>query len=123
MPSFTLTTRVVLHKDDKRTKEHSPDASEYETLHAEMHERGYRRYFTNKAKEKVKLPPGEYIIDLKADDESAARDKAMKKAKAAATIATSAERFSVLITGAGNVRGYRLEVIDADPDEETLIEP
>ncbi|MCW5118623.1 hypothetical protein B7L17_011700 [Burkholderia cenocepacia] len=123
MPSYTLTARVVLHKDDKRTKAHSPDAAEYETLHAEMHDRGYRRYFTNKAKEKVKLPPGEYVIDMKADNGSEARDKAMKKAKAAATIATSAERFSVLVTGGDNVRGYQLEVIDADPDEETLTEP
>lgn len=42
----------------------------------------------------------------------------MKKAKAAATLATSAERFSVLITGGEGLRGANLDVIAEDPDEE-----
>lgn len=58
MPNYTLTARVVLHKDDKRTKEHSPDADEYKTLHAEMHARGYRRYFVNQKDEKKSYRPG-----------------------------------------------------------------
>ena len=116
MPDYTLTTRVVLHKDDARTKEHSPDAEEYETLHAEMHARGYRRFYKNKRDQKLKLPPGEYVIDLTADDGASARSAAQKKAVEAATIATSAARFSLLTTGAGSIRGYQLEPITKDPD-------
>ncbi|WP_186191980.1 hypothetical protein [Burkholderia gladioli] len=123
MPSFTLTARVVLHKDDERADEHSPDSKEYRDLHSEMHTRGYRRFFTNKAKEKVHLPPGEYTIDLDAEDGSDARDEAMKLAKEAATEATSKDRFSILLTGANSMRGYRLKVIDADPDQDMLIDP
>ncbi|GLZ20135.1 hypothetical protein [Burkholderia plantarii] len=67
MPTFTLTARVVLHKDDARTEEHSPDADEYKTLHAEMHRRDYRRYFINRDDKVKKLPAGLYFIELKAD--------------------------------------------------------
>ncbi|WP_118179720.1 hypothetical protein [Paraburkholderia phosphatilytica] len=117
MPSYIVTPRVVLHKDDARTKEHSPDAKEYETLHIEMHRRGYRRFFENRNDKKLKLPPGEYVIDdLDAEDGADAREKAMTKAKAAATMATSEKRFSVYITGGGGVRGTHLEMIDEDPD-------
>ncbi|OAJ61500.1 hypothetical protein A6V36_24315 [Paraburkholderia ginsengiterrae] len=116
MPSFTLTTRVVLHKDDARKQPHPTDAKEYDTLHAEMHSRGYRRFYVNKDKEKLKLPPGEYTIDLDADDGVAARTAAMGKAKAAATIATSEKRFSVLVTGGDNIRGHQLEAVTKDPD-------
>lgn len=116
MPSFTLTTRVVLHKDDARTKEHSPDAEEYETLHSEMHRRGYRRFFETDDKRKVKLPPGEYTIKLDAEDGAGARGKAMAKAKAAATIATSEKRFSAYVTGGNGLRSCHLEEIDGDPD-------
>ncbi|WP_186198191.1 hypothetical protein [Burkholderia gladioli] len=123
MPSFTLTARVVLHKDDARTEEHSPDADEYETLHAEMRRRDYRRYFINQNDEMKKLPPGLYRIKLKADDWDDASSKAMKKAKEAATIATSKNRFSIVITGGDGVRGVGLETITEDPDEDTLIDP
>jgi hypothetical protein len=116
MPTYTITTRVVLHKDDARRQPHPTDAKEYETLHAEMHSREYRRFFTTAKDEKLKLPPGEYTIDIQADDGAAARTVAMNKAKAAATIATSAARFSVLVTGGDNVRGYQLESITKDPD-------
>jgi hypothetical protein len=116
MPTYTLTTRVVLHKDDARTQPHPTDAKEYETLHFEMHERDYFRFYTTKSKEKRKLPPGEYTIDLDADDDAAARSKAMNKAIEAATIATSAKRFSLLVTGGDNIRGYQLEVVTKDPD-------
>jgi hypothetical protein len=117
MSSYTIITRVVLHKDDARKQPHLQDAKEYETLHAEMHKRDYRRFYVADGdKEKLKLPPGEYAIDLDADDGNAARKKAMAKAKAAATIATSAERFSLLVTGGRGIRSYRLEVITKDPD-------
>ncbi|WDD94667.1 hypothetical protein Bsp3421_004801 [Burkholderia sp. FERM BP-3421] len=116
MPSYTLTARVVLHKDDERAKEHSPDAEEYATLHEQMYARGYRRFYESIDGDKFKLPPGEYTIDVTADDGKAARTAAMDKAKAAAKNATSVSRFSVYITGGGNIRGYHLEKISEDPD-------
>lgn len=116
MPSFTLTARVVLHKDDTRAKEHSPDAEEYDTLHAEMHSRGYKRFYTSKDDVVYHLPPGEYTITLEAEDGVKARTKAIDKAIAAATKATSKERHSVFVTGGGNVRGHQLKVITKDPD-------
>jgi hypothetical protein len=116
MPSFTMTARVVLHKDDARTKEHSADSAEYETLHGEMHSRGYRRYYKSKDQIMYHLPPGEYTIDLEADDGVKARTKAMDKAIAAATIATSSARHSVLVTGGDSLRGHQLKVITKDPD-------
>ena len=116
MPTFTITTRVVLHKDDARKEPHPTNAKEYTDLHAEMHERDYVRYYENTQDVKLKLPPGEYTIVIDAADGAAARTKAMDKAKEAATIATSAARFSVLVTGGNNIRGYQLETITKDPD-------
>jgi hypothetical protein len=116
MPSFTLTARVVLHKDDARAQEHSPDAKEYDTLHKEMHSRGYRRCYTGKDKVMYQLLPGEYKINLEAEDGVEARTKAMDKAIAAATIATSKERHGVYVTGGDSVRGHQLKVITKDPD-------
>ncbi|AOI78035.1 hypothetical protein [Burkholderia sp. NRF60-BP8] len=116
MPSYTLTARVVLHKDDKRTKEHSPDAEEYATLHAEMHSRDYRRYYIANNGKMYKLPPGEYNIDLTADDGAKARDAALKKVQEAATLATSANRYSALVTGGGGLLSANLEIITKDPD-------
>ncbi|MFM0031168.1 hypothetical protein PQR70_33630 [Paraburkholderia madseniana] len=116
MPTFTIIVRVELHKDDARTKAHTPDAQEYETLHAEMHERGFRRFFTTTDDTLRKLPPGEYRIRQAGDDEEAAQSAALNKAKEAATIATSAKRFSLLVTSGGNFTSYHLEKIDEDPD-------
>lgn len=116
MPKFTTTVRVVLHKDDTRTKEHSPDSEEYETLHAEMHTRGFRRYYTTVKDKKRKLPPGEYRIYQEGDDVDDACNNACGKAKAAATIATSAKRFSLFINCEGMLTGCNLEEISKDPD-------
>ncbi|WP_175977893.1 hypothetical protein [Burkholderia sp. BCC1047] len=100
MSSDYVTTRIVLHQDDERTQEHSPDANEYETLHAEMHARGFRRFAHDDADELMyQFPPGEYFLDIDAESGSDARDKALAKAKAAATLATSAKRYSVLCSG------------------------
>lgn len=118
MPNFRLTTRVVLHEDDKRKKEHSPNAKEYETLHVEMHARDYRRFYVNDDNQKRKLPPGEYRLEVDAKDEDDARSIGMKRAKDASTIATSASRFSVLVTCGKYVRGYQLEEITEDPDSD-----
>ena len=116
MPKYTTTVRVVLHKDDARTKEHSPDSEEYETLHAEMHTRGFVRYYTTVNKEKLKLPPGEYLIYQEGDNIEDARKKVYSKAKAAATIATSAKRFSLFINCEGSLTSLNLEAISKDPD-------
>ncbi|MCA8222844.1 hypothetical protein [Burkholderia sp. BC1] len=117
MSSYYVTTRVVLHKGDERTKEHSPDANEYETLHAEMHARGFRRFAhddTNKLM--YQFPAGEYFLEIEAESGSDARDKALAKAKAAATLAASAKRYSVLCSGGAGLTWFRLKKIDKDPD-------
>ncbi|MDC6127388.1 hypothetical protein PPH41_05215 [Burkholderia gladioli] len=116
MTSYAITTRVVLHKDDARTTEHSPDADEYKTLHAEMHARGYRRFYVSNSDKMLKLPPGEYHIDIESDSATDARDLARDKAKAAATKATSKDRYSLLVTGANVVTSVNLSVITQDPD-------
>lgn len=116
MSSFRITARVELHKDDKRKQTHSPDAKEYDNLHVEMHSRGFRRFYETVDHEMLKLPPGDYVIWETAADGSAARKSAMKKTKEAATEATSAERFSVFLSGGGNVSSYHLAVITEDPD-------
>jgi hypothetical protein len=116
MPKYKTTVRVVLHKDDARTKEHSPDSEEYETLHAEMHARDFRRYYTTVKDEKLKLPPGEYWINQEGDDIDEARKKVYSKAKAAATVATSAKRSSFLINCEGSLTSWNLEEISKDPD-------
>ncbi len=69
MQRVRLVTGVVLHEDDKRKKEHSPDAKEYETLHAEMHSRDYRCVYVNDNNEKRKLPLGKYRLEVEAKDE------------------------------------------------------
>lgn len=118
MPTYTTTVRVVLHKDDAREEPHSPDAEEYETLHSEMWQRGFRRYYETVNDELVKLPPGEYMISQKGEDCDAARKTALSKAKKAATNATSASRFSVLVNCRGSVTSYQLERITEDPDAD-----
>lgn len=115
MPTYTITTRVELHKDDARKQPHSPTAPEYDTLHTEMHKRGYRRYFEGNSGKLRKLSPGEYRIEQSGDTEEKALDAARDKAKAAATIATSKDRFSLLLT-CGTVYSYALEIITKDPD-------
>ncbi|WP_186010920.1 hypothetical protein [Burkholderia gladioli] len=112
-----ITTRIVLHKDDERTKEHSPDASEYKTLHEEMHARGYRRFFVTDSGNMRKLPPGEYHIEIESDDASNATEIARDRAKAAATKATSEERYSLLTTGPNSVKSVNLPLITEDPDD------
>ncbi|MBW0449035.1 hypothetical protein [Paraburkholderia phenoliruptrix] len=116
MPKYTTTVRVVLHKDDARTKEHSPDSEEYDTLHAEMHARGFRRYYETVKDQKLKLPPGEYLIYQEGTDVDDARKKVYSKSTAAATIATSAKRFSLFINCEGSLTSSNLEVISKDPD-------
>lgn len=117
MSSYYVTTRVVLHKDDARTKEHSPDAEEYGTLHAEMHARGYLRFGRDDTdKLMYQLPPGEYFLNVEAESAADARNKALEKAKAAATAATSAKRYSVLCSGGEGRTWFRLKKIDKDPD-------
>ena len=116
MPKYTTTVRVVLHKDEARTKEHSPDSEEYETLHTEMHTRGFRRYYTTVKDEKLKLPPGEYWTNQEGDDIDDARKKAYSKTKSAATTATSAQRFSFFINCEGSLTSCNLEEISKDPD-------
>jgi hypothetical protein len=118
MPKYVATTRVVLHKDDARKEPHSPDAKEYETLHAEMWKRNYRRYYETTSDDLVKLPPGEYIISQESGDRDGARKEALRKAKQAATIATSADRFSVFVNCDGSVTSYHLESISEDPDAD-----
>ncbi|WP_157692711.1 hypothetical protein [Burkholderia sp. ABCPW 11] len=119
MPDYILLARVVLHKDDARTQEHSPDADEYETLHTEMHARGFRRYAVDDDdKLMYKLPPGEYHIELTAETGSEARNEALSRAKAAATAATSARRNSVITSGGGGISWCRLKKISEDPDAE-----
>ena len=49
------------------------------------------------------MPPDEYTIDVDAEDGAGTRTIAMDKAKAAAAIATSAKRFSVLVTGGDSI--------------------
>jgi len=68
-----------------------------------MHSRDYRRFYRTKNKELLKLPPDEYTIDVDAEDGAGTRTIAMDKAKAAAAIATSAKRFSVLVTGGDSI--------------------
>ena len=116
MTTYTIITRVELHKDTARTKPHSSDAAEYDLLHEEMHKLGYRRCFTGGDDKLRKLPPGEYRIRETADSGDAARTAAMDKAKKAATKATSAERFSLLVNGDGTFSTYHLELITEDPD-------
>lgn len=116
MPNQYVTTRVVLHKDDERTKEHSPDAEEYKKLHAEMHAAGYRRFYTGNGGQMFKLPPGEYHIIIEADSGPAARDVAFEKAKSAATKATSAKRFTLLVSAPNALTSANSEIITKDPD-------
>ncbi|MBI0327860.1 hypothetical protein [Burkholderia plantarii] len=47
----------------------------------------------------------------------------MKKVLKAAILATSKERFSIMITGGNRVCGRELETISEDPDENTLTDP
>ncbi|WP_124677197.1 hypothetical protein [Burkholderia cenocepacia] len=117
MSNYYVTTRVVLHKDDERTAEHSPDAEEYETLHAAMHARGFFRCVRDDAEGLLyHLPPGEYFTEIEAESGSEARSNAMAKAKSAATLATSAKRFSVLCSGGQGLTWFRLKKITEDPD-------
>jgi len=114
--SITVTVRVVLHKDDARTEPHPSNAKEYDTLHAEMHARGFSRFYDAKGGFRVKLPPGEYIVARDEHDGKKARDAARDEAIDAATIATTAKRFSLLVTGGDSATSYRLERITEDPD-------
>ncbi|WP_186062171.1 hypothetical protein [Burkholderia gladioli] len=119
MQDHVLIARVVLHKDDEHIDEHTPDAKEYKTLHALMHESGFRRFVTNEGDNTMyKLPPGEYHISLEAVSGSAARNDAITRAKAAASDATSERRFSVLVTGSNGATFYGLEEISEDPDAD-----
>ena len=117
MPTFWVTVRVELHKDDARTQAHSPTASEYGVLHKEMRKRAFRRFYEGASKHKFKLPPGEYMMVLEATTSMAARDHALGKAKEAAAIATSEKRFSLLVNAAGSITSHQLEIIVTDPDE------
>ncbi|MDQ7978717.1 hypothetical protein QYH69_15810 [Paraburkholderia sp. SARCC-3016] len=118
MPTYTTTVRVVLHKDENRKQPHSPDSEEYETLHAEMWKRGFRRYYETVKDELLKLPPGEYVIDQKGEDRDDARATAYRNSKQAATIATSASRFSLLVNCSGSLTSHQLEKISEDPDAD-----
>jgi len=69
------------------------------------------------------LPAGLYRIAPKAGDDDLAREKTMKKAVKAATLATSKERFSIAATGGNGVSGTGLQTINEDPDENTLTDP
>jgi len=63
-----------------------------------------------------KLPPGEYRIEQSGADGDAASEAALNKIKAAATIATSKDRFSAVLTCNDRINSWALEVITEDPD-------
>lgn len=114
MSTFTLTARVVVHKDDARKQPHPTDAKEYDTLHAEMHARGYCRFYANSSDEKRKLPPGEYTIEVDADDGAAARMVATETPSRPATtlISTCAESgISSKCLSAGSIPASEIAVV------------
>ena len=116
MTTYTIIVRVELHKDDARTQPHPSSATEYQTLHEEMHSRGFFRFYKTKGGDLSKLPPGEYRLWHTSDEDDEARSVALNKAIEAATIATTAKRFSLLVSGGDSITGYQLEKITKDPD-------
>ncbi len=112
MPEYYVTARIVLYKDDKRTKELALDAKEYVKLNAEMLARGYVRHAVDDVSQVMyKLPSGEYNIALNAYDGAAARSEALALASAAATTASSKHRFSAYVTGDGGRCWTQLEPV------------
>ncbi|MFP3556220.1 hypothetical protein SB861_36730 [Paraburkholderia sp. SIMBA_049] len=107
------TARVELHEDDERTKTLKTTSEEYTRLHAEMWDRGFRRFVLNEDDQMKQLPPAEYSYQGTDTIESLT-----EKIKAAAYAAVkSHKRYSYIITHTTDGRKwYNLKVIAKDPD-------
>ncbi|WP_321885893.1 hypothetical protein [Paraburkholderia bannensis] len=107
------TTRVELHEDDERTKTLKITSDEYMRLHAEMWNRGFRRFVVNESDTMKQLPPAEYSYDGDDSIETLA-----EKIKAAAKAAVKSEkRYSYIITRTTEGRRWHnLKTITQDPD-------
>ncbi|KAF1028670.1 MAG: hypothetical protein GAK40_00834 [Burkholderia plantarii] len=117
MPEYFVNARVVLYKDDKRSKEYAFDTKEYRKLHAEMHARGYVRYVIDDSTQVMyRLPSGEYTLQIEATDALSARTEALSLACAAATAVASKHRYSAYVTGDGGRSWAQLGTFKKDPD-------
>ncbi|WP_414450179.1 hypothetical protein AB4851_31385 [Burkholderia sp. 22PA0099] len=124
MPEYYVTARVMLFKDDKRTKEYPLDSKEYRKLHAEMHARGYVRYVIDDSSQVMyRLPPGEYNLEISAMDAVSARTEALSLACAAATSSTSKHRYLTYVTGDGGRIWAQLGTFKKDPDALPDVQP
>lgn len=93
MQEYFVTARVMLFKDNKRTKEYALDGKEYARLHAEMHARGYVRYVIDDFSQTMyRLPAGEYNLVIAASD---APPRAQKQSPAPRRRRQSRSRRSV----------------------------
>ena len=101
MPLFSA--RVELH-------DVSHDDDVYDTLHAAMHDEGFRRVIQNGKGKFFLLPTGSYVI-------SGEYDTAQVMSKARTAAETTGHEFEIwLVEVQGKPRVYNLKVVDRDPD-------